>query len=158
MESVGTRAGAEHSNERANDLRSSARTEQIEVRVRHERHRRWRPDEKFQIVQETLVPGAVISDVARRYGIGTGLLYTWRKAMRAPAPHKGFVPVSVSPEPEAPALPPGQAVATLGAMPTRLRPTTGRIEVEFPNGVRVRIDGGVDGAALRNVLAVLERG
>ena len=158
MESVGTRAGAEHPNERANDLRSSARTEQIEVRVRHERHRRWRADEKLQIVQETLVPGAVISDVARRYGIGTGLLYTWRKAMRAPAAHKGFIPVEVSSDPETPPLPPGQAVATLGTLTTRPRTSTGRIEVEFPNGVRVRIDGGVDGAALRNVLAALERG
>lgn len=31
-----------------------------------------------------------------------------------------------------------------------------RIEVEFPNGVRVRVDGGVDEAALRGVLAVLD--
>ena len=60
----------EHSNERANELRSSARTEQIEVRVRSERHRRWQPDEKLRMVQETLRPGAVLAEVARRHGIG----------------------------------------------------------------------------------------
>lgn len=154
MEEV-TRAGAVQSNERANELRSGARTEEIEVRVRHERHRRWRTDEKLRIVQESLVPGAVISDVARRNGIGTGLLYTWRKAMLAPAA-ESFVPVAVSAEPEVPPPLPGRSVATPGTLTTRLRPSTGRIEVEFPNGVRVRIDGGVDGAALRSVLAALE--
>ncbi len=155
MEEVLARVGAEHSNEHANDLRSNARTEQIEVRVRHERHRRWREDEKVRIVQETLVPGAVIADVARRNGIGTGLLYTWRKAMLAPAT-ESFVPVAVSAEPEVPPPLPGRSVATPRTLTTRLRPSTGRIEVEFPNGVRVRVDGGVDAAALRNVLAALE--
>jgi transposase len=155
MEEVLTRAGAEPSNERVNDLRSSARTEEIEVRVRHERHRRWRPDEKQRMVRETLAPGAVIADVARRYGIGTGLLYTWRRAMLTPAA-EGFVPVEVSPELEAPRPPPSRAVATPGTLTTRLRPSTGRIEVEFPNGMRVRVDGRVDGVALRDVLAALE--
>ena len=82
-------------------------------------------------------------------------LYTWRKALLTPAA-ESFVPVEVSPDPAvAPSLP-GRAVATAGTLPTRLRPSTGRIEVEFPNGVRVRVDGGVDGAALRGVLAALE--
>src|ERR1700761_5273833 len=40
--------------ERSNDGRSTALTEEIEPRVRRERHRRWRPDEKLKIVQETL--------------------------------------------------------------------------------------------------------
>jgi hypothetical protein len=69
---------------------------------------------------------------------------------------ESFIPVEVSPEPAvAPSLP-GRAVATAGTLPMRLRPPTGRIEVEFPNGVRVRVDGGVDEAALRGVLAALE--
>ena len=93
---------AERSNERANELRSSARTEQIEVRVRHERHRRWGPDEKLRMVRETLRPGAVIAEVARRHGIGTGLLYTWRRAMLASAV-SGFMPARVQPALETPA-------------------------------------------------------
>ena len=92
-----TTGSVERSNERANEVRSSARTEQIELRVRHERHRHWRPDEKLRIVQETLRPGTVIADVARRHGIGTGLLYTWRREMLAAAV-AGFVPVQVASE------------------------------------------------------------
>jgi transposase-like protein len=80
--------------ERSNDGRSTALTEEIELRVRRERHRRWRPDEKLRIVQETLRPGAVIAAVARRHGIGSGLLYTWRKEMLATA-MAGLVPVHV---------------------------------------------------------------
>jgi transposase len=155
MEEVETKAGAEHSNERANELRSSARMEEIEVRVRHERHRRWRPDEKLRIVQETLRAGAVIADVARRHGIGTGLLYTWRRAMLATAVG-GFIPVQVSPELEAPPPRASRAAAGSETATPRLKPPAGRIEVEFPNGVRVRVDGGVDEAALRDVLAALE--
>ena len=71
MDELAAPTGVEHSNERANEVRSSARTEQIEVRVRSERHRRWRPDEKLRMVQETLRPGAVLAEVARRHGIGT---------------------------------------------------------------------------------------
>lgn len=73
--------------------------------------------------------------------------------MPAPAA-EGFLPLEVSPEAAAPL--PGRATATSGTLTARLRPSTGRIEAEFPNGVRVRVDGGFDGAALRNVLAALE--
>ena len=33
-----------------------------------ERRRRWSKDEKARIVEETLTPGAVVSEVARRHG------------------------------------------------------------------------------------------
>jgi len=144
-------AEAERSNERANEARSSARTEQLELRVRRERHRRWGPEDKLRIVRETLLPGAVIAEVARRHGIGTGLLYTWRKAMLASAV-SGFVPIEVQPEPESEGRPPAPPK---GLAPGR-KPPAGRIEIEFPNGVRVRVDGGVDDAVLRGVLAALD--
>jgi len=34
-----------------------------------ERRRRWSQDEKARIVAETLVPSAVVSVIARRYGL-----------------------------------------------------------------------------------------
>jgi transposase len=137
--------------ERSNDGRSSALTEEIELRVRRERHRRWRPEEKLRIVQETLRPGEVIAAVARRHGVGTGLLYTWRKEMLSTA-MAGFVPVRVQAEvsPEAPAPAPAASV--------RLKPTSGRIEIEFPNGIRVRVEGAADEAVLRGVLSTLSSG
>ena len=109
MDEVAATTGVEHSNERANDVRSSTRTEQIEVRGRSERHRRWRPDEKLRMVRETLRPGAVLAEVARRHGIGTGLLYTWRREMLA-TEMAGFAPVQVAAELEGPAS--GDALST----------------------------------------------
>jgi transposase len=82
---------------RTGTSRTSARSEQIEFRVRLERHRRWRPEDRLRIVRETLQPGAVIATVASRHGIGTGLLYTWRKELLTTAV-AGFVPVQVEPE------------------------------------------------------------
>ena len=144
----------EHSNGRPNEVRSSGLTEQIELRVRPERHRRWSPEERLRIVQETLRPGTLIAGVARRHGIGTGLLYTWRKELLATAV-AGFVPVQVQPG----AAVADSATATTAA-PTvaqvQTRPVAGRIEIEFPNGVRVRVEGEVDATVLRRVLATLD--
>ena len=145
----------DRSNVRPNEARSSAHTEQIELRVRPERHRRWRPEERLQIVQETLLPGAVISAVARRHGIGTGLLYTWRKELLTTAV-TGFVPVQVQPEPDTIVPVCGPAAAAMNAAAVRTRSAPGRIEIEFPHGVRVRLDGGVDETVLRCVLAALD--
>ena len=63
------------------EARKSARTDRVEVTMRAERRRRWSSEEKLSIVRETLRPGAVAQVVADQHGIGTGLLYTWRKQM-----------------------------------------------------------------------------
>jgi transposase len=156
MEEVTAASEIERSNERRNEPRSSALTDQIDFRVRRERHRRWRPDERLRIVEETLQPDTVIAEVARRHGIGTGLLYTWRKEMLSTAV-AGLVPVQVrSNEPGD--IPTPISKPASGDPGTRLMRPPGRIEVEFPNGVRVRIDGGADEAAVRGVLAALSAG
>ena len=70
--------------------------------------------------------------VADRHGIGTGLLFTWRREMLATA-MSGFAPVAVMPEPL-----PAAAVA-----------------LTFPSGAMLRVNGAVDPAMLRVVLAEL---
>src|ERR1700678_406322 len=49
-----------------------------------ERRRRWSKAEKSRIVAETLMPGAVVCEVARRHGVAQSLLFTWRRQARAP--------------------------------------------------------------------------
>ena len=73
-----------------------------------ERRRRWSRDEKARIVEETLAPGAVVSEVARRHGVAQSLLFTWRRLARMaePAGREGSIllPVEIdatSPPPEA---------------------------------------------------------
>src|SRR5271165_616267 len=87
----------ERTNERANEPRSSILTEHVEVRVRQERHRRWWPEERLRIVRGgTLLPGAVIAEVARRHGIGTGLAVHVAEGELATA-MAGLVPVQDHP-------------------------------------------------------------
>src|SRR5258705_11386500 len=54
------------------------RTEVITV----ERRRRWSWADKQQIVNETLMSGASISAVARRYGLHPSQVFAWRKTVR----------------------------------------------------------------------------
>ena len=84
--------------------RMSVREKPVEVITRGERRRVWTDAQKHDIVLESLVPGGSPIAVARRHGIGTGLLYTWRrqmvegqlKALMPAAP--SFMPVAAVPE------------------------------------------------------------
>jgi len=49
-------------------LKSDVRTSRLEVITETGRRRWFSKDDKAQIVEETLVPGAVVSDVARNTG------------------------------------------------------------------------------------------
>ncbi|MFK4046879.1 IS66-like element accessory protein TnpA [Roseomonas mucosa] len=128
---------------RKTPLRSRPRPE-VEVQVRPIRRRRWSADEKLRIVRETLEPGAVAKTVADRHGIGTGLLFTWRREMLAAA-MTGFAQVQVVPDP----APMEAAIAAPAA------DVQGGIEVTFPCGATMRVTGLVDMSALRLVLAEL---
>jgi transposase len=55
---------------------------QITVMTGPERRRRWRDEERFQILAEAFAPGACVADVARRWDVSTSLLYTWRRNLR----------------------------------------------------------------------------
>jgi transposase len=106
------------------------------------------------IVQESCAPGAVPTQVARRYGISTGLLYTWRKQLLTAATD-GFIRCDIVAEPAAVALP--ALDVRPSALPAPDRPPSGTIEVELPGGTRLRLDGDVDAGALARVLDVLRR-
>ena len=61
--------------------RMSARNQRIEVITRGERRRRWTVEQKREIAAESLQPGVSPVMVARKYGIGSGLLYAWRQQL-----------------------------------------------------------------------------
>nr|WP_274540626.1 transposase [Telmatospirillum siberiense] len=70
-----------------------------------ERRRRWTFEQKARVVAESLAPGAVASDVARRHGIHPNQLYGWRREVRAATAPTEFVAVTVAAEPMATASP-----------------------------------------------------
>jgi transposase len=91
------------------------------------------------VVEESLQPGAVVKAVADCHDVHPNLLHHWRRQVRQAAGRRvSFLPVSVSA---------GKKPSALG----------GAIEIELGNGVRVRVDGGVDEAALGRVLRALGR-
>jgi transposase len=129
----------------------SSRLSTIEVVTRAER-RRFNTEEKLAIVRETLEPGASVGVIARRHGLPANLLYTWRKRALAGA-MAGFVAVEIGGD--------GQAALSAPALPatapdqSRTVDRGGLIEVELPNGCRVRVGGDVDAGALRRVFSAL---
>ena len=54
----------------------------VEVLGGLERRRRWSQDDKVRIVEETLAPGAKVTEVARRNGVAASVVFTWRRQAR----------------------------------------------------------------------------
>jgi transposase len=53
-----------------------------QIPTRKGTRRRWSDQEKSRIVAESLAPGAITSEVAKRYEVSTARLFAWRKAAR----------------------------------------------------------------------------
>ena len=53
--------------------------ERVEVITSVQRRRRWTPEQKLAIVEETYQPGMSVSLVARRHGIAPNQLFDWRR-------------------------------------------------------------------------------
>jgi transposase len=121
-----------------------------------ERRRRWSKDEKARIVEETLIPGAVVSEVARRHGVAQSLLFTWRRQARTAEPNGRDGSILLPVEIGTMSAPSGSEAARHSrAMTSGRRTKSGVIEIELGSGSRVRVDNEVDADALRRVLNVL---
>ena len=139
--------------------RKGVRMPQVEVITRGERRRVWTLEQKREIVAESLESTMTPTEVARKHGISSGLLYGWRQKLiggrmtllqQSPP---GFAPVEIAPpqsdkhDPE-PAPPPSAPEVPVQRPP-------GLIEIVLPENVTLRVDSRVDGQALRRVLAAL---
>ena len=131
-------------------------SETVEIITGRERRRRWSVADKLRILAECDAPGVQVAEVAARHGVYRSLVFQWRRQARdgllVAEPTPEFVPVRVAaadrhgealPEPEpVPPLPPSPREATA-------------IEIELPDGIRVRVGEEVGLVALRRVLAAL---
>ncbi len=142
--------------------RRSGRQARVEILTRAEPRRSWTVEQKRRIVAESLGPDLTPTEVARKYRISSGLLYTWRQQLvslpasvvtRAPMQ---FAAVELAPGASAAvSSPPRSQTPTPTGSPS-LAQADGLIEIVLPSGVLVRVDAHVDGRALRRVLGVLE--
>ena len=139
--------------------RKSAHNGRIEVLVRADRRRSWTQEQKRQIVAESLGPELTPADVARKHGISTGQLYTWRRQMVSlcsaastrPVPRFAAVELSAPP-----AMPDPTPMAPASAEPPSPTRPEGLIEIVLAGGVSLRVDAQVDARALRRVLGALQ--
>jgi transposase len=130
----------------------SGRGPSIELITRAEPRRRWSVEQKQSIAAESLAPGASPTEVARRHGISSGLLYAWRKALLVAQPSIArFARVEVAPS----AKPADPTPNALSLPPPA--PAAGTIEIVLPNRTIVRVDAQIDPRALRRVLSVLAK-
>ena len=117
----------------------------VEVLTGPGRRRRWPEDEKARIVAETTLPGAVVSEVARRWQVTPQQVFDWRRQARK-APLAGgavaepaFVPIV----PETPASMPDAAASSVRPGPS--------LEVKLAGAV-LRVAPGTDAELLTVVL------
>ena len=106
--------------------------------------RRWSAEAKARIVAESLAPGVVISEVARRHDLRPQQLFAWRHQARQgrlvlPAEALSFVPV----------------VATVADAPPASATPAGLIEVALGEAV-VRVPPDADGRLLAKVLRAVK--
>ncbi len=126
----------------------------VEVITRAERRRRWSPADKLRLVMATREPGATVASVAREHGVSESLLYTWRSRLAPGAVGGtsmalgagGFVPIGVVGDP---------LVSTVGSGDGCGPVPAATIEIELPNGCRVRVHERIATSMLRKVIAVL---
>jgi transposase len=118
--------------------------------------RRWSMDDKARIVEETLAPGAVVSEIARRHGLTPQQLFGWRRAARRSVDggddigSPRFVPAVVEQRKPQPVRKPRKPRRA-----GRSGDATGIIEIEI-GGVTVRVGRGAEARTITAVIHALK--
>ena len=112
-------------------------------------NRAWPEALKREIVAASFAPGASVSVIARQYDVNANQVFAWRKRYGKAEPaltdsvSPQLLPVMITPEPPDDTVP---SSATTVAM----------IEIGGIGRYCIRVGAGFDGAALRQVLDLLE--
>ena len=119
----------------------------LQVKVQGTKKRRRTISERREIVEETLLPGASVSRVARRHDVNANQVFYWRKLYREGRLGSGtdaqLVPVKVANDRSVEAVKEDDFLRRLGTL-----------EINLPKGI-LRIFGTVDVAALRAAIECL---
>ena len=136
-------------------------SEGVDGEIVVERRRQRTPEEKAALMAEVEAEGGRVLMVARRHGTSKSLLYNWRSAWkaakRAALPVAEFVQLGVVTDASGPSPPVPITARAIGprGRGLALAERAGVIEIDLPDGVRVRVDSGVNERALRRVLSAL---
>jgi transposase len=120
--------------------------------------RRRTIEEKRQIVEETLAPGASVPVIARKHDVNANLVFGWRRLYQQGLleVRDAGVALAMLPVKAGPALHTRKSkhrvVVRRGPRQMQGR---GSIEIRFANGQSIRVQGRVDGTALAQVIEIL---
>ena len=109
------------------------------------RRRRFSGDFRARIVEETLAPDAVVSQIARRHGLTPQQVFTWRRQAR-----------NASRESDAPMFIPAVIEEPTDGGPIEAGQSGGIIEIGI-GGSLVRVGRGADVDTMAAVIAALKR-
>jgi transposase len=133
-----------------NDDAKGSGHHRVEVLTSPGRRRQWSDDDKARIVAETAQPGAVVTEVARRWQVTPQQVFDWRRRAR-----RALAAATVSAEPAfvpivagTPAPMPAPDVAPT---PSRTAPA---IEIKLAGAV-LRVGAGTDAELLTTVLRAI---
>lgn len=128
------------------------------------KRRRRSVQERRQIVEETLAPGASVARVARAHGVNANQVFWWRTLYRrgrlgGAAAGAALLPVTifeqgVSETLAATARPGRMVESESGPDPERCKAAPGTIHIQLPKA-QLRIEGTADASTLRAVLEML---
>ena len=137
-------------------------------------HRQYSLDLKRQIVEETFAPGASVSVVARCHDVNANLVFAWREKYRQGALFDKKTTKIVLPSPELiqigavdhdggiRPLPVSRGssispqIQSCPQIPVLSSVASDLIEIEWHNGIKLRVGAGVDESTLRRVLSSLK--
>jgi transposase len=124
-----------------------------DLEVGEGRRRYWTPQEKRQIVEQTLSSGLSVASVAREHGVNANQVFYWRKLYQAgqlgtdggAEQQVRLLPVSVSDEQPAETEPEEATSPAPGVT----------INIEFPGRTLVSVEGAVGADIVRAVVESL---
>jgi transposase len=126
----------------------AVRNTELDLVAEERRLRRHRSkQERRQVAEESLQPGASVAVVARRHGVNSNQIFHWRKLLR-----EGRLDVKAMPA----QLMPVRITEVIEDKSAPLHQQTGVIQIELGR-VSIRVEGLVDPATLRTILEQLGR-
>lgn len=134
----------------------------MEILTGRERRRRWSDEQKLRILEEVVVSGLSVSEIARRHDVVPQQIYTWRRQLlgkaRAEAGEQEgppvFLPVSVFAEPGEPT---GDQQASNGKKPNTASARASRIDITLAKSGRIlKVAADLDPAVLPALIRAVE--
>jgi transposase len=131
-------------------LKPEMTARRLEVITEMGRRRWFFKDDKTRVVEETLLPGAVVSEIARRHGLIPQQVFTWRRQARQSSTRRAdevrFVPAVVD------AVVPARALGReCKAVRCKAKADSGIIEIEV-DGITIRAGHRADPTMIASIV------